>query len=109
MKTFHYLIWFWTSCRSLLANFSKGSWWENLRILGNKLSQAAFKDPFLLDRMWNPGVWGESMDSGFVFIDSRFSDEGDLHILLKDWNAILSGNNGPAVPLNNPPKIWKIY
>ena len=35
---------------------------------------------------------------------SRLSVEGDRHKLLKDWKAVLLGNNGPAVPQNKLPK-----
>jgi hypothetical protein len=33
----------------------------------------------------------------------KLSDEGDCHILLNGWKAMLSGNKGPAVALKSPP------
>ena len=87
-----------------------GSWCESF--LEIFMSIIAFKvlhsDPFLdngpLDRLLSSFSFWIGVASLLIFNDN-FSDEGDLHILFRDWNAMLSGSRGPAVPLNIFPRI----
>ena len=87
-----------------------GSWCESF--LEIFMSIIAFKvllnDPFLdngpLDRLLSSFSFWIGVASLLIFNDN-FSDEGDLHILFRDWNAMLSGSKGPAVPLNIFPRM----
>ena len=87
-----------------------GSWCESfLEIFKSIIAfKVLLNDPFLdngpLDTFLSSFSFWIGVASLLIFNDN-FSDEGDLHILFKDWNAMLSGSRGPAVPLNIFPRI----
>ena len=86
---------------------TSGSWCDSfLEVLGPAIAtKTSLRDPFLGKLLYLLSV-NAGVVSLLMFNDS-FSDEGDLHILFKGWNAMLSGSKGPAVPLNIFPTMFK--